>query len=479
MDLFKLGLRNVLGITLPGAILVFIFFYVLFSAIFAVDQPLTVFLWSKDQQFLILVTLFLTSYVLGSLMRLNAADKVDEKSRQYHLKKYQEDQGKSQGPHKKEVDEAGEKLFPDDKNIEKPKDSDKANWILDKFPYPKWQFIKFRLYHPYEVSRFFEDYQHCMGIGPGRRGKEFFNYCKMVIYHASRQLGDALVEEVHFAEAIVRFYAGTYFGLLISFWMLLGLFLFQAVVFITYGREKSILKITNILMTLAFAGAVYLMQRMIVQRFRTLRLKEVDTVYDAFYLVHRHADNCSVCSSRASAKVSERYREREKLLRDAFSYSRSAEDGAGSVLLECLVSLMKERSREKGFLSSLYFAGAEDDHPFFFKNTKIAVGISVLPEDAAKAGISKSHRHQEETIFVLRGALHLETEEDGTTIERLLQEGQMHVIKKHQCHRVLPVSGTEAVYMFVKTNPDLSPRSESCDLKKKANEASINSTALV
>ena len=38
------------------------------------------------------------------------------------------------------------------------------------------------------------------------------------------------------------------------------------------------------------------MRRGLLRRFRTLRLKEVDTVYDAFYLVHRHVDMCERCA---------------------------------------------------------------------------------------------------------------------------------------------------------------------------------------
>ena len=94
-----------------------------------------------------------------------------------------------------------------------------------------------------------------MGIGPGTRGKEFFNYCKMVIYHSSQELGNALVEEVHFAEAIVRFYAGTYLALLISFWMLIALIVFQAITIILYWREQSVLALRslNLIVTLTFA----------------------------------------------------------------------------------------------------------------------------------------------------------------------------------------------------------------------------------
>ena len=176
------------------------------------------------------------------------------------------------------------------------------------------------------------------------------------------------------------------------------------------------------------------MQRMIVQRFRTLRLKEVDTVYDAFYLVHQHAENCLVCSGHATSSLPEQFIEREKLLREAFSLSQDSENVLTPISLDLLVSLMRQRSQGKRFLSSIYFAGAEGDHPYFLKNDKFALGISVLPEDAPKAGISKCHPHQQEAIFVLNGTLCLEIKDSGKAVEKVLKGGDVYVIKKGQCH---------------------------------------------
>jgi hypothetical protein len=57
-----------------------------------------------------------------------------------------------------------------------------------------------------------------------------------------------------------------------------------------------------------------------------------------------------------------------------------------SLSLENLVGLMRRESQLQPDLSSLYFAGADVDHPFFLENDRLALGISVLPEDAEKAG---------------------------------------------------------------------------------------------
>jgi hypothetical protein len=91
MDLFRLGLRNILGITMPGALLVLILCYVLLSVLYFLNQPLKFLSSVKDSEFLIAGAFFLVSYILGSLMRLNAADKLDEKSGKYFRKRYSED----------------------------------------------------------------------------------------------------------------------------------------------------------------------------------------------------------------------------------------------------------------------------------------------------------------------------------------------------------------------------------------------------
>ncbi|MEW6743202.1 MAG: RHS repeat-associated core domain-containing protein [Planctomycetota bacterium] len=74
-------------------------------------------------------------------------------------------------------------------------------------------------------------------------------------------------------------------------------------------------------------------------------------------------------------------------------------------------------------MSSVYFAGSDVDHPFFLRNDRVAVGVSVFPEDAAKAAAAKRHPHQTEEIFVLDGALSLVVGEEGEEPETDLNPG--------------------------------------------------------
>src|SRR5215213_4295528 len=288
MDLFKLGLRSVLGITLPGAMLVLVVGYFIFVMALFLEQPLTGLLRTKDQELLILAIAFLVSYNLGALLRLNSADDVDKKSSRLLTRQYI-------------AERKGEKLSDENLKAElkwardairegkisaPPKCFDGWIWRREAFPYPLWQIRKFQLCHPSEVSRFFHPYRSCL-LSSGGRGKEFFNYCKLVIYHASGTQGDPLLDEVHFAEATVRFYAGTYTGLGISTGLLGLLLMIESGILLPRfleGASPDLLKSQGLLF---FATAVLLlvglkMRRGLLRRFRTLRLKEVDTVYDAF-----------------------------------------------------------------------------------------------------------------------------------------------------------------------------------------------------
>ena len=70
-------------------------------------------------------------------------------------------------------------------------------------------------------------------------------------------------------------------------------------------------------------------------------------------------------------KIDDKYTARQKLLNDAFVMSKGRDHEPTAISLECLVSLMKERSGRESFLSSIYFAGSEGDHPTFLRMTKL------------------------------------------------------------------------------------------------------------
>ena len=161
--------------------------------------------------------------------------------------------------------------------------------------------------------------------------------------------------------------------------------------------------------------------------------------------------------------VDEKYIARKKLIKKAFK--NNSEQEPASLSFASLISSMKKKSQSKPFLSSLYFAGAIGDHPFFLQNDKIAIGISVLPEDSEKAGLSKCHPHQTEVIFVLEGTLFLEIVLNNQVKKIKLKAGEVHLIHPGECHRIMPFENQDTVFVFVKTNPALQPKSLDCEIK--------------
>lgn len=161
-----------------------------------------------------------------------------------------------------------------------------------------------------------------------------------------------------------------------------------------------------------------------------------------------------------------RYVSRQQLLEQACGQENPEPGTRAALSLDGLIAAMKEGSKADDYLACLYFAGADVDHPFFLKNDAVAIGVSVLPQDAAKAGLRKRHPHQVEVIFVLKGQVRLYLEQDGRMQPKTVQQGEHYVIGKNKCHWIEPENSGDAAYLFVKTNPDVPPRSTPCDLSE-------------
>ena len=155
------------------------------------------------------------------------------------------------------------------------------------------------------------------------------------------------------------------------------------------------------------------------------------------------------------------YLTRAQLLQDA-SHASSADVAHSPIPIDVLLRLMRERSSAHPYLSSLYFAGAEGDHPYFLQTDGIAVGIAVLPEDAPKAGRWRRHPHQTEVLIVLEGELIVEFRDAGAETQHGGVMGTVVTIAPGTCHRVLAVKGQPAAYLFAKTHPVTEPRAEEC-----------------
>ena len=94
MDIFRLGLRNLVGITMPGAVLLLATLYAWAAVAFAFSIPLPAADWVEDKQAITVVIAFLLSYLIGSAMRLNSADRLDCESGAVHKKSYEKKEGR-------------------------------------------------------------------------------------------------------------------------------------------------------------------------------------------------------------------------------------------------------------------------------------------------------------------------------------------------------------------------------------------------
>lgn len=189
--------------------------------------------------------------------------------------------------HSEEMSKISEAILEHGDHSKVTGDFDVWIWHYESFPYHAWELRKIKLFHPKEMYTFFKSHQNAMQYGHGSK-KEFFNYCKMKVYSASTMKGRALAEEIDMAEAIVRFFAGTYYSLVLSLILVGPIAILQIAQFykkhgfaVLDGKED----LPSLLLSLTFIFVFLLCKRLIKLKFRHLRLKEADTVFEAFYLV--------------------------------------------------------------------------------------------------------------------------------------------------------------------------------------------------
>ena len=292
-QLRPLGRRDIFGIILPGAILVFLGAYVLFGVLVLLQVPV------KDllgQQFLLSVALFVAAYLLGSLLRTFAADDVDNQSGERLQEVWRKErEAKNISYSMPEFERCMAELAKGNDVSDIPDEFDDWLWRVDEFPYPVWQNRKWQAHGLRETLDFFRDnYRSSMWSGNKASPKSFFNYCKLAIIESSR----ALADEVNMAEGLTRFFAGTVAACRLSTWLLSAALVAQVLLVAAWilaarwGIELILAgwKIQGFFfaLTLALMLALQWICRLIMKRFRHVRQKEAEIVYHAFYLLSAH-----------------------------------------------------------------------------------------------------------------------------------------------------------------------------------------------
>jgi hypothetical protein len=280
-------MRVILGILLPGAILVLVFGYVCLWVLLSLDLGT----WIKtllQQEFLLIIVLFVAVYLAGSLLRLDTADRVDERSQKRFV-------GRWSRKHRATPDfvDCRAKLASGHIVPEVPQGFDEWLCVVDRFPYPAWQNRKWQVHGPREVLEFFRQdrYRDSMWAQGEASPKSFFNYCKLAVTSGNSPLTD----EIDAAEGLTRFYAGTVAALRISAALLPLVLAFQLlhIAGLWFVRDRVAglglstdlrVHVGCVLFTLAAMAVSWLVCSQIIGRFRRVRAKEAGIVYHAFYL---------------------------------------------------------------------------------------------------------------------------------------------------------------------------------------------------
>jgi len=279
-----LGKRDIFGIVLPGTIVVFAATYALFGIHSILRLPIDNLL---DQQFLLSAVLFVAAYLVGSVLRMYAADDVDKESSEVLKKEYEA-----------RVEASKISSFQECRaELSKGNDVDRVpdgfdDWLprVEEFPYPAWQNRKWQAHNLREPLDFFRDrYGSSMWSKSGTSPKSFFNFCKLAVVN----IDGALAEEINISEGLIRFFAGTVIALRISIWLLIASLVVQlalvgALTLASWlGGRLHIDWVSqgfHCALTPVLVLALLWIRRRIVRRYRYVRLLEVETVYHAFYL---------------------------------------------------------------------------------------------------------------------------------------------------------------------------------------------------
>lgn len=315
-----LGRRDIFGILLPGTIVVFVGVYALFGMLTLLRLPVKDLL---EQQFLLALVLFVSAYLVGSLLRMYAADFVDKRSSERLMKEWRkkhrmiiesscmsDSTERSAEPagrgsdYLSKFEECREALAMggDPPHIlGECEDKIFRDWLhrADKFPYHAWLHKVWRPHGFCGVLDFFQDHYKTTMWSKGRTSRiSFFNYCKLVVIGG----GGALADEVVKAEGLTRFFAGTVIALRISAGLLVASLIAQLLSVIALAlvpqrgsglalRVQWTSQSLYLALTLVFVFVLVWIRRKILERFRYIRLREVETVYHAFHIHSvRHTD---------------------------------------------------------------------------------------------------------------------------------------------------------------------------------------------
>lgn len=234
------GARGVFDIFVPGAFLVLNLAGVAYMLPFTDSGTRELIRASLTNQFLAAIVLICLGYLLGVILRLFRTEWPDKLSAAWIRRFNRHSRG----------EDGSWRLF-----------------ACEKFPYVGWLREKCTLYLPPDVLEFYERTWNWDGNRQSAPNLMFFNLCKTMIPSDD----EAAQHEIYAAEALSRYISGTFYSLIVSAAMLLIVTLAQ-LLFHRFSVAVSLVLLLYISCIVA-----------ILKNFRFIRLKEVDSVFDATF----------------------------------------------------------------------------------------------------------------------------------------------------------------------------------------------------
>lgn len=216
--------------------------YILSQSIKSLDFIDKCLRYIASQPALVIIILICFGYLIGMILRLLMTDLPDQLSAWYHRFFHKKQTRKTDGSY--------------------------ASWSIEKFPYIEYigEFILRDLCD--NSSPIYDFYRkEWMPRKREEGNKRFFNFCKTMLL---REGNEMTVIELNTAESINRYISGMFYSLFLSFLIILGTIPFQS---------KFELIIISISMLLSYLIGLW----NIVSRFRFIRIKEAQTLFDACY----------------------------------------------------------------------------------------------------------------------------------------------------------------------------------------------------
>jgi hypothetical protein len=271
------GPRGIFEIFVPG---VFLFLnFGLFSYLLPFVDQKTRDMVSEitNNSVLELVIAICFGYLIGILLRLLKTDQIDKLSSGWLMVfdknariAATQNKTKEKGKFIEWLKHIFNKGTPQDKKLKY------KLYAIEEFPYIGWLEYVSKEYLPPEAAEFYKSVW-----APRKRGnkqnKQFFNFCKLVVTSKDEKAAS----EIYAAEALTRYIAGMFYALMTAS-------LIIALTFVFVGLESGHWMTGLLLIMLAYAIAMII----IVQRFRKMRIREVEVIFATSYknrdLFERH-----------------------------------------------------------------------------------------------------------------------------------------------------------------------------------------------